>query len=172
MKLIPSTLVAVAFAVAAPLAAGQTTDPATDAPQGRHAQGPDHGQRAFTLPSERAEARLAYLKTALKITDAQQAQWEAFADVQRKHAKAADERVKAMREGRAQRPQGERPSAVERLERRQQMLTVQSQRLTEVIAAAKPLYASLSPEQKVIADDLLTPRRGHGPARHRGQRPA
>jgi len=36
---------------------------------------------------ERVEARLAYLKTALKITDAQQSQWDAFASVMRKTGK-------------------------------------------------------------------------------------
>jgi len=170
-RLIASALVSVALAAAAPFAAAQATGAAADAPQGRQAQRHDHGQRAFTLPSERGEARLAYLKTALKITDAQQQQWDAFADVQRKHARAADERLKALRG--AQRPQGERPNAVERLERRQQMFTAQSQRLTEVIAATKPLYAALLPDQKKIADELLAPRPAHGRSRHRGgHRPA
>jgi hypothetical protein len=167
-NLFTSTLVSVALAAVAPLAAAQAMGPAADAPQGQYAQRDDQGKRAFRLPSERVEARLAYLKTALKITGAQQAQWEAFAEVQRRHARAADERLKAKREGRAQRPQGERPNAVERLERRQQMLAVQSQRLGELIAAAKPLYAALSPEQKQIADELLAPRPGHGGFRHRG----
>ena len=172
-NLITSTLISVAFAAAAPLAAAQATGPAADAPQGRQAQGQDRGKGALTLPSERVEARLAYLKTALKITQAQQTQWDAFADVQRNHARAADARVKAMRDGAAQRPQGGRPNAVERLERRQQMLATQSQRLTEVIAAAKPLYAALSPDQKRIADELLAPRPGHGRPMHRSpHRPA
>ena len=52
-------------------------------------------------------------------------------------------------------------------QRRQQFAAAQSQRLTEVLAAAKPLYAALSAEQKAIADDLLTPRRGHGGRGHR-----
>jgi hypothetical protein len=172
-KLITTTLVSVALAATAPLAAAQAMGPSSDAPQGLHAQQHDQGKRAFRLPSERVEARLAYLKTALKITDAQQAQWEAFAEVQRRHARAADGRVKAIREGRAQRPQGERPNAMQRLERRQQMLAAQSQRLSEVIAAARPLYAALTTEQKRIADELLAPRPGHGRFRHRGaQRPA
>ena len=171
MNKLITTLVSVALAAAAPLAAAQDTRPAADAPQGRHTQRHEQGQRAFTLPSERVEARLAYLKTALKITDAQQQQWDAFADAQRRHASVADERIKGLRG--AQRPQGERPNAIERLERRQQTLTAQSQRLTEVIGAAKPLYGALSPEQRKIADELLAPRPGHGRSRHRGaQRPA
>jgi hypothetical protein len=162
-KLVTTTLVSLALTAAAPLAAAQATAP--DASQSRQAR-PDHGKRDARLPSERVEARLTEAKTKLKITAQQEAQWNAFADVTRKHAKAADETVKAMRDG--QRSQ-QKLTAVERLERRQQFAATQSQRLTEVLAAAKPLYASFSDEQKKIADDLLAPRRGHG---HRGSRPA
>ena len=168
-KLITTTLVSLALGAAAPLAAAQATA-TPDAPRGRHAQRGDHDKREFRLPSERVEARLAYARTALKITPEQEAQWNAFAEVTRRHAKAADERIKAFREQRTQQGPRERPSAVERLERRQQMLATQAQRLSEVIAAAKPLYAALSPEQKAIADELLTPRRGQGRRGHAGPR--
>ena len=52
---------------------------------------------------------LAYIRTALKITDAQQAQWNAFAETLRNQARGADQR---MQEFRAQRERGaahERP---------------------------------------------------------------
>src|SRR5262247_3443184 len=163
-KLVTTTLVSLALAAAAPLAAAQATAP--DA-QKSQAQRTD-GKREFRMPSERVEARLAEAKTKLKITAEQEAQWNAFADVTRRHAKAADENVKAMRDGK--RPQ-ERLTAVERLERRQQMAATHAQRLSEVIAAAKPLYAALSTEQKAIADEMLTPRRGHGRRAHHGARP-
>ncbi|MGH8642196.1 MAG: Spy/CpxP family protein refolding chaperone [Burkholderiales bacterium] len=166
-KLVTTTLVSLALAAAAPLATAQATAP--DASQKSQAQRPDQGKREFRLPSERVEARLAQAKTALKITAEQETQWNAFADVSRRHAKAADENVKAMRDGKRSQ---ERLTAVERLERRQQMAATHAQRLTEVIAAAKPLYAALSAEQKAIADDLLTPRRGHSGRGHHGQRPA
>jgi hypothetical protein len=61
----------------------------------------------------------------------------------------------------AQRPQRPNVSAIDRLERTQQRMAERSTRLNEVIAAAKPLYASLSPEQKQVADDLLA-RQGRG----------
>jgi hypothetical protein len=163
-KLVATTLVSLALAAAAPLAAAQATAP--DASQKSQAQRPD-GKRESRMPSERVEARLAEAKTRLKITAEQEAQWNAFADVTRRQAKAADERVTAMRDSKES--QGKRLTAVERLERRQQMAAAHSQRLTEVIAAAKPLYAALSAEQKAIADDMLTPRRGHG---HHSRRPA
>jgi hypothetical protein len=134
------------------------------------------------MPSERVEARLAYAKTALKITDGQQQQWETFANVMRKQARSMDQRFQQRRAqfeaGRAargeagqaaRRPDERNVNAIERLERTQQRMAERSARLNEVIAAAKPLYASLSPEQKQIADGMLASRGrgGHG-QHHRG----
>jgi periplasmic protein CpxP/Spy len=142
------------------VAAADATGATGAAPQGRQ----------FRSPSERVEARLANIQNALQITPAQQAQWESFANVLRKHARAMDERIQQFR---AQAGQGTaRPnvSAIERLERMQRMTADRYNRLGEVIAAAKPLYDVLSPEQKQAADQLLA-RRGHGG--HRGHhRPA
>ena len=171
-KTILSTLVSAALvAAAATPAFAQSGGSRGEGPQARqHAQRQHEGQRAFRLPSERVEARIAYLKTALKITDAQQAQFDAFAATLRKHAQEADQRVQKLRaEGTARREQGTRPTAIERMERGQQRLTAASTRLTETLAVAKPLYAALSPEQQKVADELLTPRRD-GRARH-GSRP-
>ena len=97
-KLILSTLVSASLAAAAAAPARAQSAGAEGAgPQARHAAQRQQEQRASRLPSERVEARLAYLKTALKITDAQQPQWDAFADTLRKQARAADERMKAHR---------------------------------------------------------------------------
>ena len=169
-KLITGTLVSIGLAAAAPLALSQTAAPAAEAPHGEHAQRHQHGDRAFRMPSERVEARLAYLKTALKITAGQEAQWNAFAEVQRKHAREADQRITERRAQMQERhAKGTPPSAVERLEFRQKMLAAQSQRLNELLAAGKPLYAALSPEQQKIADTLLAPR-GHGKGHGRHHR--
>ena len=136
---------------------------AAPAAQPQAQQGTRHhdGKRAFTQPSERVEARLAYIRTALKITDAQQAQWNAFAETLRNQARAADQR---MQEFRAQREQGatrERPNAIARLEREQQRHAESATRINERLAVQRPLYAALSTEQKAIADEVLAPRR-HG----------
>jgi hypothetical protein len=169
-KLIMSTLIAAGFAAAVPLTMAQTGSPAAGAPQGQHAQRFHHGKQAFSLPGERVEARLAFLKTALKITDAQQAQWNAFADVMRNHAKSADARIKTWKEKMAQRTERKRPTAIERLERRQARLATASTRMSELLAVEKPLYAALSPEQQQIADKVLAGRgRGHGGFRHGGR---
>lgn len=136
---------------------------AAPAAQPQAQQGSRHdGKRAFTKPSERAEARLAYMRTALKITDAQQAQWNAFAETLRNQARTADQR---MQEFRAQREKGatrERPNAIARLELEQQRHAASVTRINERLAVQRPLYAVLSTEQKAIADEVLAPRRHSG----------
>jgi len=117
----------------------------------------------FPLPSERIEARLAYIKTALKITDAQTPQWNAFAEVLRRHAKEADKAITEMRGHR-----DDKATVIDRLEFRQKMMVKQAAALEDFLIAAKPLYASLSDEQKKSADELLAHRLGHGRWEHPG----
>jgi LTXXQ motif family protein len=161
------------------LVVAQAAQPRT--PDGSAGQRQGAPARRFALPSERVEARLAYAKTALKITDAQQPQWDTFANVLRKHARSMDQRFQqrraqfeAARASRdagqtARQPDARSVNAIERLERTQQRMTERSARLNEVIAAAKPLYASFSPEQKQIADGMLANRgRGGHREHHRG----
>lgn len=139
-----------------------------------------HEPRAFSKPTERVEARLAYVKTALKITDAQQSQWNAFADAERRlaaqrEAKMSEWRSK-MQEHRKDMAENKgahehhRPSAIERLDFAEKMHANAIERINAQLAAIKPLYASLSPEQKKVADAVLVPQhrggrfggRGHG----------
>jgi hypothetical protein len=178
--------VAAALSVAVPAALAQSTGiadapetVAQAAPSAEH--GPHHGardQRALRMPSERMEARLASIHKTLNITDAQQAQWEDFANVLRKHARDMDQRIQSRMAQRgepgARTPERPQVSAIERLERQQQRLAQRSARLDEVLTAAKPLYAALSPEQKQLADQMLSrdgERRGHrGQHRHHHHR--
>jgi hypothetical protein len=189
------SVVAGVFAATAPFAVAQSADVSADAstvvaqaaPQHAREGTRAHGEagRKFRMPSERVEARLAYAKTALKITDAQQPQWDNFANVLRKHARDMDQRVQQRRaQSEAARAQGEagrgadargthanqRPqvTAIERLERTQQRMAQRSTRLNEVIVAAKPLYATFSPEQKQIADGMLSRQEHGGQRRHHG----
>ncbi|KPK18001.1 MAG: hypothetical protein AMJ67_12280 [Betaproteobacteria bacterium SG8_41] len=165
-KLLIRTVVAASFAAAtAPLVLAQSASSGAEGLRTEHRHG--HGQRAMRLPSERVEARLAYLKTALKITDAQEAQWSGFADTLRQQARAADERFKTRHARRQERVKRSRPTAIERIEHRQARLAAAAERLNQMLIAAKPLYAALSPEQQQIADELFS-RRGHRGFRHRG----
>jgi len=47
------------------------------------------------------------------------------------------------------------PTVVERLERRQEQLTVQSARVDHLLRALRPLYAELNADQKDTADRLF-----------------
>jgi len=163
-RLVVSTVLSATLAAAAPLALAQS---AAAGPQARHQAEPQHGARASRMPGERVEARLAYLKTALKITAAQQAQWDAFANALRQQAQAMDARIQARR---AQMAEGRRdaPNAIARLERQQERLAAAAARVNEILQAAKPLYAALTPEQQKIADELLARRHGGMQGQRRG----
>jgi hypothetical protein len=197
-KVLLASAVAAAFSIATPFASAQSAEAVSKAretiaaasssttPQASGTSRAAPEGRAFRSASERVEARLAYMRTALKITDAQQSQWEGFANVLRKHSRDMDQRMQERRanagqrmqerqaqgaQGGEQRPAVRNVSAIEQLERRQQRMTQRSARLNEVIAAAKPLYATFSPEQKQVADEMIARQGERGGKRghhHRG----
>ena len=160
-----ATLVAAALAAAAPATYAQ--DPGAARGPERQFSQRHHHERAFRNPTERVEARLAYIRTALKITDSQQPQWDAFAAVLRKHAAAREARMNERRAAMEKAPgERKRPSLVERHERQRAFMAAAAQRLDELIAVEKPLYAALSPEQQRVADEVLAPRGRGGPGGH------
>lgn len=95
------------------------------------------------------EGRLAFLKTELKITDAQLPLWNAVADAIRANAKG----MGAMAEG----MMGNMQTATlpDKLATREKMLTARLEALRKLKAAVDPLYAALSDEQKKTADELI-----------------
>src|SRR5262249_32604402 len=159
-KLLATTLVSIGLATTVPATLAQTAGPTADAGRGQAAQRPFERQPAMT-PSERVEARLAYMRTALKITSAQQSQWDAYANVQRKHAAAMEKRFQERSAEMGQRAaDGKRPTAIERHERQRERMVVATQRLDELLTVEKPLYAALSPDQQRVADEVLGGRGG------------
>ena len=162
-SLVTRTLISLCL-VAAPaaLAFAQTGKPSASTPApsaNAPAATPSPRQfprRAFARPTDRVEARLAYIKTALKITDAQTPQWNAYADQVRKNARDTEQRIQSFQ---SQRKEGrQRPTVIERLERQQSFLSAAVTRLNELLAVEKPLYAVLAPEQQRVADEMLAPR--------------
>ena len=95
------------------------------------------------------EGRLAFLKTELKITDAQVPLWNAVADAIRANAKGMGEISGGM--------MGASPAATlpDKLAAREKMMTAHLEALRELKAVVDPLYAALSDEQKKTADELL-----------------
>jgi Spy/CpxP family protein refolding chaperone len=150
------TLVAAAAVMAAP-----------DASAGCPGMGPGMGRMGMMHsghggpmwggePGAMAEQHLAQFKTQLKITAAQEPAWSAFA------AKAT-EQVKAMQAQRAQVQQGAdaKTAAPDRMDKHIDQMKQRLAGMEAMSASVKSLYAALTPEQRVIADQQLA---------HMGQR--
>ena len=156
-KLIGTTLVSACLsAIIASTAFAQPTPNL----ESRSAAGPgrNFAQRPFTRPTERVEARLAYVKTALKIADAQRSQWNAYANFVRKNAQDMEQRFQSRRSGESGHPRQQRPNAIERIEKAQSFHAEAVTRINQYLAVMKPLYAALSPAQQKVADVVLNPR--------------
>jgi periplasmic protein CpxP/Spy len=169
--LLSTTLVSVFLAVTTASTAIAQTAPDADAPSASKSA---HRfmERPFSRPTERVEARLAYVKTALKITDGQQSQWDAYANVVRKNAQDMERGFQSRHHGEPGHARQQQPNAIEHLERTQSFLAEAVTRVNQLLAVEKPLYVALSPEQQKVADVVLNPRtrsmRGHSKHGHGG----
>ncbi|HWG78324.1 MAG TPA: Spy/CpxP family protein refolding chaperone, partial [Stellaceae bacterium] len=112
--------------------------------------------RAFSA-SRDIDGRIAYLKAELKITPQQEPQFDRVAQAMRDNATAKDQAIEKLRADR-----GQPKNAVERLELRQQLAAERAQQSQRFLDAFKPLYASLSADQKKAADETLTRHNHHG----------
>ncbi len=100
-------------------------------------------------PFRRIEGQLAHFRAELRITDAQAQPWSAFADTVRVQAErlrqATQQAVTATEPG----------PAPQQMERRIALLSAHLEAMRAVAAAATPLYAALSEEQRRTADELM-----------------
>lgn len=105
---------------------------------------------ASMQPFRRIEGQLAFFRAELRITDAQLPQWTAFADAVRAQG---DRLRQAMQQamGGTTGP-GTTP---QQMERRITLLPTHLEAMRAVSAAAAPLYAVLSEEQRRTADELM-----------------
>lgn len=94
------------------------------------------------------EGRLAFLKTELKIADAQSGAWEAFANAVRENAKA----MKAVHPAASDAAATNLP---DRIERHEKALAAHLEALRRLKSAIGPLYTALTDEQKKLADELM-----------------
>jgi hypothetical protein len=101
------------------------------------------------MMSADVEGRIASLKTELKITDAQTAQWNRFADALRATAKSMNGMFEQMMQT------GAAATLPARLDRHEKMMSAHLNSLKTLKDAAEPLYAALSDDQKKIADRLM-----------------
>ena len=102
--------------------------------------------------SEHVEGRLAYLKTELKITEAQMPQWNAFADAFRASGQKVAQQCAMMKEHGGGMMSADLP---ERLTMMEQHMTMHLNSLRAIKTALLPLYAVLSDEQKKTANEII-----------------
>ena len=100
--------------------------------------------------ADHVEGRIAFLKTELKITDAQQPLWNAVGDAMRANAKDMAAMMPMMQS--MMQPSGTLP---EELAGREKVMTAHLAALRKLKSAIDPLYAALSDEQKKTADQLM-----------------
>ncbi|MFI5002125.1 MAG: Spy/CpxP family protein refolding chaperone [Reyranellales bacterium] len=107
-----------------------------------------------SLMRERTDGFLALVKTELKITDAQTAPWNGFADALRTAmSKLRDGAPKPSMMGSSMMGSSNWP---ERLAAHEKALAAQLDAIRTVQAPASALYAALTAEQKKTADALLS----------------
>ena len=100
--------------------------------------------------ADHVEGRIAFLKTELKITDAQQPLWNAVGDAMRANAKDMAAMIPMIQS--MMQPSGALP---EKLAAREKAMTAHLEALRKLKSAIEPLYAALSDEQKKTADQLM-----------------
>jgi hypothetical protein len=100
-------------------------------------------------PGQHIEGRIAFLKTEIGITPAQEPVWKTYADALRTSASS----MQAMHD---QMMSGGMPATLpERMQWHEQLMSSRLDALKALRAAAGPLYNALSPAQKEIADNLM-----------------
>ena len=110
-------------------------------------------------PTKHLEGRIAFLRVELGITDEQAAAWQTFADALRANADN-------MRTTRGQAAEATPQASLgERLAQEQMWLDARLQSVQELREAYDGLFATLSDEQRGVAEQLIPPHLGPMPMR-------
>jgi len=147
-------LVMLATAVAMSGAFAQTPAPAS-APVSASAPAGKAGHE------RNVEDRIAYLHSQLKITSAQESQWNTFADVMRNNGETMGQLFE-------QRKAAGKLSAIDDMKQYAQIAQAHADGMKKLVDAFDPLYSSFSPEQKKLADVTFHQPGGEG-GRHPGK---
>ena len=113
---------------------------------------------------DRIDGRLAYMKTELKITDAQTAAWDELAKVIHDTAETHNALMREMKKDVRSGDFFEIPLP-ERLTVQQTHMEARLEQIKSVKAAVDKLYALLDDDQKKTADDIVLPSMGMGMGR-------
>jgi hypothetical protein len=138
-------------------AAGAPGGPQPVGPSGYGWPPMDRDFPAPPLPGERIEAELAYIKTALKLTDRQVPAWEAVALALRAEAGRRNAELAAHSAERNKTPLDGVVTIdpVALLSNRQHAAAAEAEALAKLLGVFKPFYAALTEEQREDAADLL-----------------
>jgi periplasmic protein CpxP/Spy len=117
-----------------------------------------------TKREARVEERITQLHSSLKITPQQEDQWSKFADVMRDNAHTMGD---LYRQRVAQR---DTMSALDDMKQYAQITQADADGTKHLVDAFEPLYASLSPDQKKLADNAFR-QNGPGKPRHPHHKP-
>jgi LTXXQ motif family protein len=145
-----------ALALAAMLAGGGAL---ALSPTTSSAQAQQQAEHAAFNPRH-IEGRIAHIKTELKITDAQAPLFDAVANVMRDNAKAMGDAAQSLR-GDPNQPRQPR-TALTRLEAHAKFGELRAQGDAKLLAAFRPLYQSLTPDQQKSADEAFEGHHDHG----------
>jgi hypothetical protein len=107
------------------------------------------GMGGMRMMAEHVEGRVAFLKAELKITDAQLPQWNGFAQAVRDNATA----MQGMQGGMMVMNQA--ATLPDKLAAREKIMSARLEAVRKFKAAAEPLYAALSTDQKKTADEIM-----------------
>lgn len=113
---------------------------------------------------DRVDGRLAYMKTELKITEAQNAAWDAFSAAVRSAAEAHNGLMSGMWDQSEDGKFFEMP-LTERLSWQVSHLEARLEQLKALQAATDTFYGVLDEDQKKAADDVVLPMMGMGMGR-------
>jgi hypothetical protein len=103
------------------------------------------------MSARHIEGRIAFLKTELKITRAQESQWSKYADALRTNAGSGRSPMPPMMMSGAMGS----TSAPDAIGRQEQTLVTSLAAVRVLKSALTPLYQALTDDQKKIADELL-----------------
>jgi periplasmic protein CpxP/Spy len=98
---------------------------------------------------ERVERRIKELHAQLKISPAEQPQWDQFAEVMRQNARDMDQAFLQ----RAQ--QFETMNAVQNMQSYEQLAEEHAQRVQKLVPAFQALYEAMPDQQKLLADQVF-----------------
>lgn len=135
------------------MSTGSTSTTAPSPKTATHHTTPTHAKpaasRAPETMGQMAEQRITDLHTRLKITAAQQSQWDQFAQVMRDNAKDVDTAYQ-------QRAASfDKMNAVENMQSYAQIEQMRAQDMQKLVPAFQTLYTALSGQQKQQADELF-----------------